>query len=58
MMDRPKDEDLLNGWFTADCGCDDPKLCNHCDGYGWVYKNKSHDGHLSEMMRSAMERHG
>lgn len=43
-------------WVVRDCDCDG--RCNICDGHGWYYLHMGTGQTLSEMMRSAFERHG
>ena len=56
MSDRPTDKDMNQPWTTSDCECE--SRCDKCDGYGWYYINTKTNVTLSEMMRSAMDRHG
>ncbi len=51
-----KPTDVLEPWTVQNCEC--TKTCEKCDGHGWVYSNSDTGQTVSEMMLSAMERHG
>lgn len=61
---RPYPKEMVEPWITMDCDCGTylPGAmeggCDKCDGHGWFYFNRSTARIVSEMMLSAMERHG
>lgn len=60
---KPKSKDVNRPWVVVDCECNDvdkgrEATCSLCDGHLWYYFNTETGGSLSEMMRSAFERHG